>query len=153
MAFQTSILRDGEWVTETVNLQAALKASATPKPSTVSQPNSPTCGILSRTVVESPIVRWILPVRLRAYTNNDIAFIGVSLCLATNTCESHDFIHRLSPTGQHSNHISQLNKTWLHVCCLAVPLSASPNSIKLTIPRAISSRSGSCKRLVSSTMY
>ncbi|KAG6041666.1 hypothetical protein E4U41_002940 [Claviceps citrina] len=77
MAFQTSILRDGEWVTETVNLQAALKASATPK-TAATRPHldPPSCGILSRTIVESPIVHWILPVRLRSEAHNDIAFVG-----------------------------------------------------------------------------
>lgn len=78
MAFQTRILRDGEWVTETVNLQAALKASATSKPATRVHPEPPNCGILSRTIVESPIVHWILPVRLRSEIHNDIAFVGVS---------------------------------------------------------------------------
>ncbi|KAL6858489.1 mono-functional DNA-alkylating methyl methanesulfonate N-term domain-containing protein [Trichoderma novae-zelandiae] len=76
MAFQTRILRDGEWVTETVNLQAALKASAAPQlaPEPLQQP--PVCGILTQTIVESPVVRWVLPVRLRSGTHNDIAFIG-----------------------------------------------------------------------------
>ncbi|KAG5983839.1 hypothetical protein E4U55_006989 [Claviceps digitariae] len=76
MAFQTSILRNGEWVTETVNLQAALKASATPKAATRPHLDPPSCGILSRTIVESPIVHWILPARLRSEAHNDIAFVG-----------------------------------------------------------------------------
>ncbi|KAG5931514.1 hypothetical protein E4U53_001725, partial [Claviceps sorghi] len=76
MAFQTSILRDGEWVTETVNLQAALKASATPKAATRPHLDPPSCGFLSRTIVESPIVHWILPARLRSEAHNDIAFVG-----------------------------------------------------------------------------
>ncbi|KAG8419185.1 hypothetical protein J3458_004085 [Metarhizium acridum] len=76
MAFQTSILRDGEWVTETVNLQAALQASTTPKSATRAHPEPPSCGILSRTIVESPVVHRILPVRLRSETHNDIAFVG-----------------------------------------------------------------------------
>ncbi|TWU75557.1 hypothetical protein ED733_006221 [Metarhizium rileyi] len=76
MEFQTSILRDGEWVTETVDLQAALKASTAPKSATRAHPTPPSCGILSRTIVESPIVHWILPVRLRSETQNDIAFVG-----------------------------------------------------------------------------
>lgn len=78
MAFQTNILRDGEWVTETVNLQAALRASAAPRPSSDPPPEPPVCGLLSKTLVESPILRWILPVRLRSNSHNDIAFIGVS---------------------------------------------------------------------------
>ncbi|KAL6814223.1 mono-functional DNA-alkylating methyl methanesulfonate N-term domain-containing protein [Trichoderma camerunense] len=76
MAFQTRVLRDGEWVTETVNLQAALKASAAPQLASEPLPQPPACGILSQTIVESPVVRWVLPVRLRSSAHNDIAFIG-----------------------------------------------------------------------------
>ncbi|KAK5998199.1 hypothetical protein PT974_00571 [Cladobotryum mycophilum] len=76
MAFQTSFLRDGEWITETVNLQAALKASAAPQAASDPLPEPPVCGILSQTIVESPIVHWVLPVRLRSKEHNDIAFIG-----------------------------------------------------------------------------
>lgn len=78
MAFQTRVLRDGEWVTETVNLQAALRASAAPQLASEPLPQPPVCGILSQTIVESPVVRWVLPTRLRSSTHNDIAFIGVS---------------------------------------------------------------------------
>lgn len=81
MAFQSSVLRDGEWVTETVNFQDALKASTAPKPAAEPRPEVPTCGILSSTVVESPVIHWILPVRLRSQWSNDVAFIGVSSCL------------------------------------------------------------------------
>ncbi|KND90349.1 hypothetical protein TOPH_05044 [Tolypocladium ophioglossoides CBS 100239] len=65
MAFQTSFLRDGEWVTATVNFQAALQQATAPAPGPTLEPHPepPTCGILSKTVVESPIVHWILPER------------------------------------------------------------------------------------------
>ncbi|CAM1511135.1 Fc.00g086480.m01.CDS01 [Cosmosporella sp. VM-42] len=76
MAFQSSVLRDGQWVTETVNLQDALKASVAPKPVAIPQAEPPKCAILSRTIIESPIVHWVLPVRLRSQSRNDIAFIG-----------------------------------------------------------------------------
>ncbi|RBA13929.1 hypothetical protein FPRO05_02721 [Fusarium proliferatum] len=77
MAFQSSVLRDGEWVTQTVNFQDALNASSTtPKAAPDSSLKAPECGILSRTVVESPVVHWILPVCLRSRSHNDIAFIG-----------------------------------------------------------------------------
>ncbi|KAF5656065.1 putative FUN12-general translation factor eIF2 [Fusarium sp. NRRL 25303] len=77
MAFQSSVLRDGEWVTQTVNFQDALNASST-TPKAASDPSlkAPECGILSRTVIESPVVHWILPVCLRSRSHNDIAFIG-----------------------------------------------------------------------------
>lgn len=81
MAFQTNVLRDGQWVTETINLQTVLKASAAnsgalPLPKLTTGPSR---GILTRTVIESPVVHWILPVRLRSANHNDVAFIGVSL--------------------------------------------------------------------------
>lgn len=81
MAFQTSFLRGGEWVTETVDLQSALRqATAATAAAPVSEHHlePPACGVLSRTVIESPIVHRVLPVRLRSKTHNDIAFIGVS---------------------------------------------------------------------------
>ncbi|KAL9572739.1 hypothetical protein ACKAV7_003138 [Fusarium commune] len=77
MAFQSSVLRDGEWVTQTVNFQDALKASSiTPKVASDPSLKAPECGILSRTIIESPVVHWILPVCLRSRSHNDIAFIG-----------------------------------------------------------------------------
>jgi hypothetical protein len=80
MAFQSSVLRDGEWVTETVSFQDALKASSS-VPKTTSDLNTkrPACGILSKTIIESPVVHWVLPVWLRSRSHNDLAFIGVSL--------------------------------------------------------------------------
>ncbi|KYK59685.1 thermotolerance protein [Drechmeria coniospora] len=83
MAFQTSVLRDGEWVTETANFQAALEqatastvAAATEGPDIEGRSLPVACGILSRTIVDSPVACWILPVRLRSETHNDVAFIG-----------------------------------------------------------------------------
>lgn len=81
MAFQTNVFRDGEWVTETVNLHAVLESQkATPKGQT--QPDllkPPRCGLLTRTLVGSARANLILPARLRSPDHNDIAFIGVSV--------------------------------------------------------------------------
>ncbi|RCI13928.1 hypothetical protein L249_8068 [Ophiocordyceps polyrhachis-furcata BCC 54312] len=79
MAFQTSVLRNGEWVTETVNVQSALRqasAAASAGPVLEQPPELPPYGLLSRTIVQSPIVHRVLPVRLRSKLRNDIAFIG-----------------------------------------------------------------------------
>ncbi|RDA91031.1 hypothetical protein CP533_2536 [Ophiocordyceps camponoti-saundersi (nom. inval.)] len=79
MAFQTSVLRDGEWVTETVDFQSALRqasAAAAVGPFVDHHPEPPPYGLLSRTMVQSPIVHRVLPVRLRSKLHNDIAFIG-----------------------------------------------------------------------------
>ncbi|KAI0021260.1 mono-functional DNA-alkylating methyl methanesulfonate N-term-domain-containing protein [Xylariomycetidae sp. FL0641] len=43
----------------------------------------PTCGLLSQTVVKSPIIRWVLPVQIRSSRHNDVALIGdhtVQIC-------------------------------------------------------------------------
>ncbi|KAJ6785256.1 hypothetical protein PWT90_09078 [Aphanocladium album] len=77
MAFQTNVFRDGQWVTETVNLQDALDASAVERlPSDPKHPEPPTLGVLTKTVVESPVTRWILPLSVRSTKHKDIAFIG-----------------------------------------------------------------------------
>lgn len=90
MAFQTNVLRDGQWVTETVDLQAALRASAAEKAAAIPGPEPPVCGVLTKTIVESPITRWILPVRLRSKSHKDVAFIGVSCTLPSLIVISHD---------------------------------------------------------------
>jgi hypothetical protein len=79
MAFQTNVFRGGEWVTETVDLQSFLKSQAASKgPAKEPLLKPPRCGLLTRTVVESPVINSILPVRLRSPQNNDVAFVGVS---------------------------------------------------------------------------
>ncbi|KAJ4193419.1 hypothetical protein NW755_003411 [Fusarium falciforme] len=76
MAFQSSVLRDGEWVTETVNFQDALKASTAPKTNPKPRAEPPVCGVLTRTLIESPVVHWVLPVWIRSRSHNDVAFVG-----------------------------------------------------------------------------
>ncbi|KAF9881367.1 thermotolerance protein [Colletotrichum karsti] len=77
MAFQTNILRDGAWVTTTVDLNTVLKGSTVAAtPAAPPLPTAPDCGILTRTVIESPIARWVLPALLRSAHHNDVAFVG-----------------------------------------------------------------------------
>lgn len=79
MAFQTNVFRDGEWVTETVDFEAALKATeAESQDDKRAKYETSPMGILSRTIIQSPVVNFILPVCLRSKDHNDIAFIGVS---------------------------------------------------------------------------
>lgn len=75
MAFQTSVLRDGAWVTETVDLQTLLKANSAKASKQPRQLKPAQCGILSQTVIESQIINFILPVRLRSARHNDIVFV------------------------------------------------------------------------------
>ena len=76
MALQANDSEQGSWVTENVTIQALLSANDPPAPAN-GDSLPPECGLLTRTVIESPIVQWILPVRLRSAAHNDVAFIGV----------------------------------------------------------------------------
>ncbi|OHE98766.1 thermotolerance protein [Colletotrichum orchidophilum] len=77
MAFQTNVFRNGAWVTETIDLQTVLRGSTTTTSAVApSLPAPPSCGILTRTIIESPVARWVLPARLRSAHHNDVAFVG-----------------------------------------------------------------------------
>lgn len=41
-----------------------------------SKPDGPKAGLFTQTVIPSPIIQWIMPVRLRSKHRNDVAFIG-----------------------------------------------------------------------------
>jgi len=80
MAFATNQYIDGEWTTRTVDVNDVLRhyneqdaQQETPRVETV-----PVLGILSQTVLKSPLAHWILPVKARHFNLNDVAFIGVS---------------------------------------------------------------------------
>jgi hypothetical protein len=79
MALQHNVLENGEWVTRTLEAQELFRqtsASAQAKPK--KQPSMPPdYGILTKTVIESPVIQRVLPAQLRSPSNNDVAFIGV----------------------------------------------------------------------------
>lgn len=77
MAFQSQVLENGEWVTRTNDLRDIINRNAATRPARDVQ-QAPRCGIMTRTVVQSPLAHWILSVRLRSSKHNDVAFIGVS---------------------------------------------------------------------------
>jgi hypothetical protein len=78
--FQTSVFRDGHWVTTTVSTKEALDATARIDAARAfpEQTQPPQCGILTRTVVPSPVAHWVLPIRIRSKSRIDVAFVGVS---------------------------------------------------------------------------
>lgn len=88
MAFETSILQNGEWTTRTLDVNTVLRhydqkdqeASA----NAVEVERAPVLGLLTQTVIESPLVHWILPVKLRDSDTNDVAFIGVRRSLVSD---------------------------------------------------------------------
>ncbi|KAI1107047.1 hypothetical protein F4804DRAFT_258489 [Jackrogersella minutella] len=85
MSLQTYVLENDEWVSRTVSADELLRdnTAARRKTGRQSLSKSPTCGILTKTIVESPVIRWVLPVQLRSARYNDVALIGdhcVQIC-------------------------------------------------------------------------
>lgn len=81
--FQTNTFVDGVWTTRTVDADAVLRAWQDEQPVEkldLDLGKPPVYGLLSKTVVNSPVVHWILPARIRSDTKNDIVFIGVCVC-------------------------------------------------------------------------
>ncbi|KAK7743196.1 hypothetical protein SLS53_004281 [Cytospora paraplurivora] len=74
--FQSHVLENGQWVTRMTNVDDLL-SKPTMKPAKQIRQPPPQCGIMTRTVVESPVAHWIIPVRLRSPQHNDIAFVGL----------------------------------------------------------------------------
>ncbi|KAK8172736.1 mono-functional DNA-alkylating methyl methanesulfonate N-term-domain-containing protein [Phyllosticta citrichinensis] len=84
MALQTGVLENGQWVTRNVDiyqllaLQNRLREDQPPSNPAPAEPamEQPTVGLLSRTVLRSPIINWIIPARIRHREKNDVVFIG-----------------------------------------------------------------------------
>ncbi len=85
MAFETSTLVNGEWTTRTLDVDTVLRHyNQKDKEATTTfmeVENAPTIGLLTQTVIRSPLVHWILPVKLRDIKTQHVAFIGVRIFL------------------------------------------------------------------------
>lgn len=83
MALQTNVLVDGQWVNRTMDLDAVLlehnqqEDSARQKLPKLPFEVAPSVGILSQTVIPSPVINLVFPAKLRGWHQNDVAFIGV----------------------------------------------------------------------------
>lgn len=88
MAFETSTLVNGEWTTRTLDVNTVLRhydqLDRQANTNILDVEKVPTLGLLTQTIISSPLVHWILPVRARDLEKNDVAFIGVSELLFAN---------------------------------------------------------------------
>ena len=86
MAVETRVLVNGVWVTRTVGLDDVLRRheerDAEAGQTTMELEKTPMFGMLTQTVIQSPLVHHILPIRLRGLEFNDVAFIGVCFFLS-----------------------------------------------------------------------
>jgi hypothetical protein len=93
MAFEASTLVNGEWTTRTLDVNTVLRhydqQDEEATANAVEIESSPVLGLLTQTVIRSPVVHWILPAKLRDSDINDVAFIGVRYVsfLLTDSCK------------------------------------------------------------------
>ncbi|KAI1765486.1 hypothetical protein GGR53DRAFT_465312 [Hypoxylon sp. FL1150] len=85
MSLQTFVLENDEWVSRMVTADELMResGSSSRKAGRSAPSKPPTCGVLTRTIVDSPVIRWVLPVQLRSSRYNDVALISdhsVQIC-------------------------------------------------------------------------
>ncbi|KAI9718568.1 MAG: hypothetical protein M1812_004019 [Candelaria pacifica] len=78
MALQTRVLVDGQWTTRSMDLYAILAGNkdASEKKMAPERHPAPSMGILTKTLSYSPVLKWIIPARIRDADKNDVIFIG-----------------------------------------------------------------------------
>ncbi|KAI4865647.1 hypothetical protein F4820DRAFT_284650 [Hypoxylon rubiginosum] len=84
MSLQTFVLENDEWVSRTISADELMRDNGSTRKAGRPPPSKPpTCGVLTRTIVDSPVIRWVLPVQLRSARYNDVALISdhsVQIC-------------------------------------------------------------------------
>jgi len=91
MAFEASTLVNGEWTTRTLDVNDVLRhyndqdQRAAVK-HVIEVEKAPILGLLTQTVIGSPLAHWILPARLRDLRTYYTAFIGVSALILFYAC-------------------------------------------------------------------
>lgn len=85
MALETNTLVNGEWTTRRLDVDTVLRhydqQEKEHSSNLMDSESAPVLGLLTQTVVRSPLVHWILPVSLRNLDKHDVAFVGVSSSL------------------------------------------------------------------------
>ena len=83
MSIQTTVLENGRWVVRNVDpYRVRAQNTETPRKEhsqrSVSLPKTPSLGILTKTLVRSPVINRIIPARIRHRTKNDVLFISAN---------------------------------------------------------------------------
>ncbi len=79
MSIPTSVYENGRWVTRYQDVHHVLaqnRNSETVQVEKVAESEKPPCyGLLSRTIVSTPVIKWIIPARIRHPEKNDVLYI------------------------------------------------------------------------------
>ncbi|KAL8938131.1 MAG: hypothetical protein Q9216_004058 [Gyalolechia sp. 2 TL-2023] len=78
MSVQTRVMADGRWTTRTLDIHQILARNRQEKSvmqNLATGPIPPTLGLLTKTLVGSPIITAIIPARVRHRSKNDVIFV------------------------------------------------------------------------------
>lgn len=78
MSVQTRVMEDGRWTTRNLDIHQILarnREEATMPHKLPTGPTPPVLGLLTKTVVRSPIIKTIIPARVRHRSKNDVVFV------------------------------------------------------------------------------
>ncbi|KAI9816208.1 MAG: hypothetical protein M1827_001809 [Pycnora praestabilis] len=80
-SLQTSVLVNGEWTTRTMDIHTILarnRAEPTPDARMLedTEEKPPVVGVMTKTTVRSPMIKFIIPARIRDIYKNDVVFVG-----------------------------------------------------------------------------
>ncbi|KAL8868998.1 MAG: hypothetical protein Q9174_004602 [Haloplaca sp. 1 TL-2023] len=78
MSVQTRVMVDGHWTTRTLDIHQILARNRQEKQEGQQIPlgvKPPIKGLLTRTIVRSPVVKFIIPARVRHRSKNDVIFV------------------------------------------------------------------------------
>lgn len=78
MSVQTRVMADGRWTTRTLDIHQILarnREEQTMPQELPTGPKPPVVGLLTKTVVRSPIIKCVIPARVRHRSKNDVVFV------------------------------------------------------------------------------
>ena len=79
MSIPTGVFENGRWVTRYQDVHHVLAQNRDPETIKVKEaaeaPKPPSLGLLTRTIVRTPVIRWIIPARIRHPEKNDVLYI------------------------------------------------------------------------------
>lgn len=68
---------DGRFMEREVDIETILSGNSTQEKIKLEVKRPPKIGLLTQTVIDSPISNWLLPARLGNVDDHDVVFIGV----------------------------------------------------------------------------
>ena len=79
MSIPTQVFENGRWVTRYADIHHVLAQNRDPEivevKKAVDVPKPPSLGLLTRTIVRAPVIKWIIPARIRHPEKNDVLYI------------------------------------------------------------------------------